>query len=179
MKLAIKYPKTAFDSVWNLFYAAVSGQGKDGYMSTRNCINGSGDTRILEKTEYGAGLQWQMVNSKLKNPFNRESRAKFMTSLSGLNSEDKITITHKIIWNLFIPLGLSILALIYTLVKRKWFMFFLLATVLIRVPIVFATAPAQYFMYYLSTYLCCYVLSFVNILEIINDIKNKPKKVKE
>ena len=34
-------------------------------------------------------------------------------------------------------------------------------------PIIFVTAPAEYFMYYLSAYLCTYILSAIIIIEAI------------
>lgn len=46
------------------------------------------------------------------------------------------------------------------LAKRKWFYLLLLLTVLVKVPLVFLTAPSRLFMYYYSVYLFGYCVLF-------------------
>ena len=55
-------------------------------------------------------------------------------------------------------------------------MIFLILTVISRIAIVFVTAPAEYFMYYLSAYLCSYVISAIVIFEFISNLINKRSK---
>ena len=43
-------------------------------------------------------------------------------------------------------------------------------TISVRIAIVFVSAPAEYFMYYLSAYLCSYVISAVVIFEMISKL---------
>ena len=95
--------------------------------------------------------------------------------LNGTDLSGNLTIIHNICWNFFIPFTLILICLIYKLVKKDWFMVFLILTVIARIPIVFVTAPAEYFMYYLSTYLCTYIISAIVIIEAIINIKNNKK----
>ena len=101
--------------------------------------------------------------------------------MNGTDSNDNLTIIHNVFWNLFIPFTLILICLIYKLIKKEWFMVFLILTVISRIPIVFATAPAPYFMYYLSAYLCTYIISAIVIIEFISNLidqKIKSRKVR-
>ncbi|MBR3812475.1 MAG: hypothetical protein IKK38_01235 [Spirochaetaceae bacterium] len=72
--------------------------------------------------------------------------------------------TYRIIWNPVIPMFFLFAAWIYCLVKQKWYFFILLCGEAARVVLVFLTAPAPWFMYYLPEYLLGWSLVCYTIL---------------
>lgn len=177
-KLTLKYPSVTINSMWNIFYNAVSGQGKDNKQVVRNNIKGSGNTLKLFDISDGTGSLWNNNKSRYKKPISINIRNGFIMILGGVDKEYNITILHRLFWNCIIPFILIIFSLIYRLIKKDWYMSVLILLVMARVPLLFATAPAPYFMYYLSVYLCSYILSFITIFEIINKYKNQNGKDK-
>lgn len=175
LKLIFKYPDVAFKGILNIFIKTGSGLGDNNIQTTRNMIKGSGNTLKLFDSTDGAGQQWDRVNSKLKAPISLNVRNAVISFLCGADSEGNLTIIHNIFWNLFIPFGFILFCLIYKLIKKDYFMVFLILTVVARIPLVFITAPAPYFMYYLSAYLCTYIISAIVIFEGINELINKKK----
>ena len=175
LKLALKYPGVTFKSMWNIFYNAGSGMGKDSIQTTRNMVS-SGDTLKLFDISHGSCWRWNALNSKVakyKAPIDLEVRNAVICFLNGSDADNYINIIHNIFWNFFIPFALILICLVYKLVKKDWFMVFLILTVITRIPLVFATASAPYFMYYLSAYLCTYIISTIVIFEGIINFKNK------
>lgn len=73
-------------------------------------------------------------------------------------------------YNIFIPFAVIVLICIYTLLKKRWFTFFLSGALLAHWFIVFILAPASYFKYYFPIYMCGYM--FVMML-LIQTIYNK------
>lgn len=177
LKLALKYPDVTIKSWWDIFVKAGSGVGQDSKQTTKNMVsNTGGETFDLFNTRTITGIRWNGVSaadSRVKNAINIDVRNSVISFLNGTDSNGNLTIIHNIFWNFFIPFILILVCLIYKLAKKDWFMVFLILTVVARIPIVFVTAPAEYFMYYLSTYLCTYVISALVIGEFISKIKNR------
>jgi len=71
-----------------------------------------------------------------------------------------------------------LICLKYKLFKREWFMIILISTVIARIFLIFISAPAPYFMYYLSAYLCSYIISSIVIWKIIQNLIDRKKKTK-
>ena len=181
VKLALKHPDVVLKSMCKMFLKTGSGFGEDGKQTTRNMVGGGcgGETLKLYDIENGACIRWNAVNSdvlKNKKPINLNLRNNVISFLNGIDVNGNLTIIHNVFWNLFIPFTLILICLVYKLIKKDWFMVFLILAVCTRIPLIFVTAPAPYFMYYLSTYVCSYVISFIVIFEIINqNINKKPK----
>lgn len=175
IKLALRHPDTVIKAMWEMFVKSGSGFGENSEQTTRSMFPG---TIKIYKFGENAWSRWNSVTSrveKYKKPLNLELRETVIRFLCGSNSENKLTIIHNIFWNLFIPFILILFSLIYKLIKKEWFMVFLILAVIARIPIIFLTAPAPYFMYYLSTYLCSYVISIIVIFECVMNLKNKKK----
>lgn len=173
LKLVLKHPQIAFNSMLDMFVRTGSGLGNNSKQTTRNMIKGSGNTLNLYDLEDGAGEEWTKINSKLKQPISINVRNSVISFLCGVDSDENITVIYSIFWNLFIPFTLIFICLIYKLITKDYFMVFLILTVTLRIPLVFITAPAPYFMYYLSTYLCTYIISAIVIFEGINKLISK------
>lgn len=175
VKLALRHPGTVIKAMWDMFLKTGSGFGENSVQTTRSMF--AGTINIYEFGER-AWMRWNSVTSrveKYKKPLNLELRETVIRFLCGNNSENKLTIVHNIFWNLFIPFILILFSLIYKLIKKDWFMVFLILMVIARIPIVFLTSPAPYFMYYLSTYLCSYVIATIVNFEGGADLENKKK----
>ncbi len=173
VKLAIKYPITTFKAMWDVFYDA-SGLGVDkiGYSKQTNPTENA-LTLFDKSTEHGE--KWANLKSPLKNPINSSIRNTTINLLSGFNKDSKVTPFYYFFWNLFIPIILLLICLILSLIQKNWSMVFIILTLFIRIPIVFATSPAPYFMYYLSFYLCAYFISIIIIIDVAIKLKNSKK----
>lgn len=178
-KLTLKYPTVTINSMWDTFFNTISGCGNDNKQVVRNNIKGSGNTLKLFDENDGAGELWSNIKSRYKKPINSKLRNSLIMLLGGIDREYNITILHRLFWNCIIPFILIIFSLIYRLIKKDWYMSVLILLVMARVPLLFVTAPAPYFMYYLSVYLCSYILSFITIFEIISKSKKQQSSKNE
>lgn len=86
-----------------------------------------------------------------------------------------ISIVKTVSYNLFIPLAIVVLLCLYSLIKRKWYTFFVMGGLLAHWFIVFVLAPASYFKYYFPIYIMAY---FYVIMIAINSVKNRKQKEK-
>lgn len=173
MKLSLKYPGEIIKSMWDIFYRGGSGSGKDNKQTTYNMLPGT--VHIFDKT-YSGNKEWNSLAEKWKNPISESARNNVALFLGGIDINKNVNIIHNIFWSYLIPIVLLFVVCIIKLIKKEWFKLLLTLTVMARVPLLFITSPAPYFMYYLSTYLCAYVLTFLTIYELCTDDLKKIKK---
>lgn len=88
-----------------------------------------------------------------------------------------ISIIKSVSYNLFIPLVIILLLLFYSLIKGRWFSFFVMGGLLAHWFIVFVLAPASYFKYYFPVYITAYLYLFLLIIEQIYN-KKHPVKIR-
>lgn len=81
-----------------------------------------------------------------------------------------ISLFKSVLYNLFIPLTIIVVLCIYSLIRRRWFSFFLTGGVIAHWFIVFILAPASYFKYYFPVYVMAY---FYLLMIILTAIYNK------
>lgn len=169
VKLYLRHPQVVLSFFWSNFYNAV-GFGRNGMQTTRNTYFSKGELAYdpLDTT-----------NSVLKDPINEDLRQTFLKLINGTDSEKNTNVIHVLFWNLFIPLTLMLISLAFKLAKKNWATALIISTVLARVPLLFVTSPAPYFMYYLSVYLISYFLSFIVIYEMVCEFAKKYKTKKE
>lgn len=67
-----------------------------------------------------------------------------------------ISIVKSVSYNLFIPVVLVFVLLVYSLIKRRWYSFFFFGGLVCHWFIVFILAPASYFKYYFPVYIMAY-----------------------
>jgi len=171
MNLALKYPKVTFNTMWDMFVKTSGVDVKKDITLQRTTVNATtGGTLQLFENE-----NWMKNNVVSKLAINKDIRESAIQWLACIDEEGKVTSFYYIFWNLFIPLSLVILCLIYKLIKREWFIVILVVTVLFRVLLVFLTSPSPYIMYYLSVYLISYFMSVMIIVQIFNNVKFKFK----
>lgn len=165
IKLAIKYPNILIKTTWDLFLESTGIIVKDGVSMQRTAVGrtSGGALNLFEDKV------WRGLKSEYKWALNEDLRETVIREIACFNWEGKVTTLYYIFWNLWIPLGLIMICLLYKLIKREWFTVVLILTILGRVPLIFVTSAAPYIMYYLSVYLISYFISIVFILQSINN----------
>lgn len=174
--LSLKHPGVVIKHCFGIFKNAILGFGENGKQTTRNMIF-AGSNGALEIDTSRGESDWNLVNSKFKNPINNGLRKSVILFLAGVDEERNISFLHTLFWNLWIPAVLILIALAYKIFKRDLGFVLIICTVLCRIPILFLTSPAPYFMYYLSTYVClifiCVLVFYEATVEILEKRKNK------
>lgn len=88
-----------------------------------------------------------------------------------------VSIVKTVTYNLFIPLVIVLLLGFYSLIRGRWFSFFIMGGLLAHWFIVFVLAPASYFKYYFPVYITAYLYLFLLIIEQIYN-KKHPVKIR-
>jgi len=88
-----------------------------------------------------------------------------------------ISIIKTIAYNLFIPCMIIIALFIYSLIKKRWFTFFVSGGLMIHWFIVFLLAPASYFKYYFPIYIIAYFYLLLFILQKLYNYRNKERTI--
>ncbi|MDE6284787.1 MAG: hypothetical protein K2M17_03500 [Bacilli bacterium] len=93
-------------------------------------------------------------NDKLSKPWNYTLRTQVMHLLKGVGEENyEFALYGQILWN-FIPMLIAlVVTVLYSLIKKNYVLLLLGLLCLFKVPLIFVTAPANYFFYYFSIYL--------------------------
>jgi hypothetical protein len=86
-------------------------------------------------------------------PFDRDLQEDVIRAFLLLDAQDDDLPLGPLIWNAIPALGLMIVCFVGSLLRRSWVTAGVLGILLARAGIVFATAPARYFMYYFFAYL--------------------------
>ena len=68
-----------------------------------------------------------------------------------------------VVWNAALPLMVLVYVWYKTIRKKEWFIFIIITSVVIKIPIVFLTQPSCWFMYFLSFYFLGYVMLIYGI----------------
>ena len=148
VNLAKKYPKVVLTERWELF---VKGSGWDA--DTVRCLPYS-----MEAYRPGSDIDSALILQNHQwpgnTPISREVRERTIhfLGLRKMNGTLKQK-SNKLLWNAFIPEAVLLAAWLLCLALRKWWPFGLLSAVLLKLPVVFLTEPARWFMYQLSFYL--------------------------
>lgn len=147
IQLILQYPVTFLKERWNMFWDT-SG------------VNDSQLDHAQSADVFKPGTEangfWK-DNGKALNISVREWTIRL---LIGLNADGSKNVFNHVVWNLLPPLLLGVIIFVYTLLRRKWLLLYVTLCNLAKVPLLFLTAPARYFMYYLSVYLFVYVVVF-------------------
>ena len=80
---------------------------------------------------------------------------------------------YGVIYSGLLPICIVLLVWLFCLLKRKWKVFFLLSLPLVKVPLVFLTAPSRLFMYYYPLYLIGYFLGAYVLLVLFEKLWEK------
>ncbi|ODA89518.1 hypothetical protein ATY41_05370 [Leifsonia xyli subsp. xyli] len=113
--------------------------------------------RGLEAIDAGRSLDDARTAFEERNPsivpFDREFQEQAIRALLLLDADNEDLPLGAMVWNAVPVLGLLLLFFAGSVVRRQWVSAGLLGILLTRAAIVFATAPARFFMYYFFAYL--------------------------
>jgi len=122
-----------------------------------------------DKTEAFVAERFYATNA-FSHPINTTAKRHTTRALLMIDNKDHVTGLGKIVWSIIpVSLGLVFL-LVYSLIRRQWFWVIIAAVILTRVVVIFVTAPAHYFMYYLPIYVTG---SFVLVLSLLFYLQNR------
>lgn len=160
--LSIKYPSIVTNERFNLF-KDTSGLTKNGPVN-----NVDNSTKIFDSKN-----NWShRAFSSIKTPFKYSAFPKIRSKLikfMGMEKKGKaIQPFHAMEWNIVIPMLALVLIWGRYLVSKKWTLAILSSFLIVKIPIIFLTAPSSWFMYYLSFYLSGYLVIVYCILHKIN-----------
>lgn len=83
---------------------------------------------------------------------------------------------YSLVYGHIVPVCILLLVWGACLVRKRWREFFLLSLPLVKLPLIFLTAPSRLFMYYYSLYLAGYFLLAYLLLEIFKRLQGPVKK---
>ncbi len=104
-------------------------------------------------------------DNRFMKPINTDLKANIEVPIIGLNlnTRSHIQIIKLIFWNFMPIIFVLFLLMIYSIIKKYYFMAFICLSFLGRVVIIFLTSPGSYFMYFLPEYIICSVIILLSI----------------
>lgn len=84
-----------------------------------------------------------------------------------------ISVVKSVLYNLFVPICICFILLLYSLIKKRWYSFFVFGGLMAHWFIVFVLAPASYFKYYFPIYIMAYFYVLIIALWIYKHRKDK------
>lgn len=147
VKLSIKYPKVVLTERWNVFAQGVGITGE-----TIENVSGSA---LLFEMDNENGSAWKFLSGDwlFNKPAFKQVRKALIYAL-GMRTYngEVIGAAKRLIWNASLPIMFLVYAWIKFLIQKKWYLWFVCSAIIVRIPIVFLTAPASWIMYFLSFY---------------------------
>ena len=157
--LVVRFPETFLAERWECFV-----QSADLLQNTTELFTAEGVANYDTFRTYPAS-----------NPISDEVRSSVIRVLEwrDFHDYDVKKAGYGLIYSSFLPIGVLLLVWMGCLVKRKWNGFFLISLPLVKVPLVFLTAPSRLFMYYYPLYLIGYFLLFCLLIALVAKLWNK------
>ncbi len=100
-------------------------------------------------------------------PLNIDLKYSMSHFLLMLDSSNRVSIVGKFVWSVIPIIVLLLILLIVLVIKRVWVLAIVCYLLLLHAALVFLSAPAMYFMYYIPIYLCGGVLLSVVLIHLI------------
>lgn len=142
--LIIKFPGTFLSERWDCFVHSV-----DLLQNTTELFQAEGVANYDTFKEYtGTKPFWDELRSTVIRVLEWRRLDDYESKKAG----------YGVIYTALIPIGVLSAVWAVCLIKRRWQGFFMLSLPLVKVPLVFLTAPSRLFMYYYSLYLIGYFL---------------------
>lgn len=140
--------------------------------------NGGAFTRYFSgNTEKSEAISNFLDKYKIMNPINKELKVSVEALLAGVEGA-KDTIVRPVFWNVLPILILMFIILIERLIHKDFITTMIILSLYAKAGVVFLTAPASYFMYYLPEYICGIVIIVLSIYKLKEekDIKKISKE---
>lgn len=142
--------------------SAIAGGGLLGHYATSDEVPTEGMVGKFS-TEY-----------KYTKVINKDLKFAVETSLIGGTGNHILynKIMRVVFWNPLIVIIVVGIAMIISFIKRNWIFLGIFISLLGNAGIIFLTAPANYFMYYLPVFICGIIISIIYLADEINKKKN-------
>lgn len=152
-ELVLKFPGTFLAERWDCFIHSV-----DLLQNTTELFTAKGVANYDTFRSY-AGTK----------PFHDDLRSTVIKVLEWRQSDDYESkkAGYGVIYTALVPIGILLAVWAVCLVKRRWHGFFMLSLPLVKVPLIFLTAPSRLFMYYYSLYLIGYFLGAYLLIALL------------
>ena len=164
LALAIKYPKTVLFERFLLFLCSTGFLGQD-----RMVTNVDASAHLYWPAEAGSRADiFQNIGWVANSPIFPKLRESMIYFLGMRTASGKSLPLYGLIWNAFIPFLYLLVAWIKLLIKKQWLLWVIVSSVIIKVPLIFMTQPANWFMYWLSICLIGYVYFIFECIALCN-----------
>lgn len=150
VQLAVRYPKELLAERMNIFINSLGMNGRQDHYTRHTVLLFRDDSWLMEEMGF-AELSGQ-------RPAFRDLRERIILFLGCLNPDFSCRESFRIVWNVLIPIILLLCGVFILLSRKRYPESACAAAVLLKVPILFASAPSSFFMYYLTVYLAAYLL---------------------
>lgn len=153
VSLTYKYPSVVFRERTQLFYHSAIRPDVINLTASINLYNKDVGKDVIQPIRNFLDKDW--IANK---PVFLKARVKLIAAMGRIDKDGHRTKFFKPVWNCTLPLIIMMMSGIYTILKRRYFLSFCLASILAKLLIVILTSPAPWMMYYLSFYLIGYVI---------------------
>ena len=150
-------------SIWEMFWQTSAGL-YDEYGSPYARTTAYTAARIYT-VGTSENIKWGAVDTRLKSPIDINLRANTINILA-VTPESKAVPYFTIVWNHVIPVVLSIIVIIISIIKKNWIVSIIGLAIVCRAIIVACTAMAPYFMYYMPVYVSSYFIFIFTAMQL-------------
>lgn len=159
IKLSLKYPNVVIVERWDMF---IKGSGITGEAVTNVALTAD----LFEPDNGNAHAETTISQGWLAfTPVFKQIRRLFINMLGARTMDGSpIAWIQRIVWNAIIPELILLYAWIKALFRKKWMLFGIYTSVVIKFVIIILTEPSQWFMYVLSFYLLGYMYLVYGLL---------------
>ncbi len=138
---------------------------------------------LLVQTSYSEQIAGVVANrfyatNLFAHPISLNVKRKVTQFLQMTNDMGYVQGVGKIVWSILPVLAGLLVLFVYSLVRKHWMWTLLTGLVLARIAVLFVTAPAHYFMYYLPVYISGYFVLLLSLLLYLDNKKRKTKPAK-
>lgn len=158
-RLVLKYPDTFLQERWDCFVHSV-----DLLQNTTELFSAEGVANYDRFREYpGSGPISESLRNHTVKLLELKSTTDYEVKKAG----------YGLVYSHLIPILILLIAWIGCLVRKKWGWFFILSLPLVKVPLIFLTAPSRLFMYYYSLYLIGYAVLCYGVIKVLSLLWSK------
>lgn len=152
-QLCIRHSDIVFKERWDMFIRSLSLYGK-----THHTIHASTRKLFSPDNKSRASKIFREAKWPLISPIYENTRVIILDMLSLEYNGKPIPFLYQLFWSPLLPIIVLLFSTMLFFLKKEWFLFFIFLAVALRIPIVILTEPAPVMMYYLSFYMCGYLL---------------------
>lgn len=166
LMLAVRYPTIALKERMSLFMETSGIYGQAVNISHMTLLTFDPDYIVYKEASQSLNNKLSKIVTEQKYPVFKNLRSIVLKCI-GMGP------LRVIGWNIIVPMIILVIGFFLLLTQKKWWFSFLLAIILLKISIVWLTAPEILFFYYLSFYFLGYVLFHFYVLHWLQSRKEK------